>query len=504
MIRLDLACNISLNIPFVNNSTGNFNLDYAWTFDVLGVSTVTDPIFTFPDTGAYTIQLIAGVGSLCPDTTELDLYLPLYGVDLQTITPPTVCEEDSVWLRVEDALEDYSSSIQYTWSPTALLNSPQGVDSMLVITNSTTTIRVRAINSHLCQDSIDVLITVNKAVAAFDTLDLVCNTSLVVPLVNASSSNFTPLDYAWNIPTVTTSTSENPTITFPDTGQYTIQLIAGAGSLCPDTVEIPIYMPLEGLLLSAPNDTVFCKGDTIELTVFNALDAYTDTVIYSWSPTADIISGQDRDTAYAFLQNDKTYTVIGVNSYGCRDTVEALGRILFPWPILNITSSADSIFLGQTVDFTATNNVDYTYNWVPDTTLSNYTIYDPTARPRQSGYYYLTVKNLEGCTTLDSILVTLKEPICGLPIIFIPNAFSPDGDGYNDELIVNGNNITSMTLQIYNRWGERVFETNDQNAGWDGRFRGAALPPDVYGYYLQCVCDDGSTLRTKGNITLLR
>jgi gliding motility-associated-like protein len=502
---LDLACNISLNIPFVNSSTSNFSpTNYQWTFDNLGTSTDANTTFMFPDTGAYTIQLIAGVGSLCPDTTELALYLPLYGVDLQPITAPTICRGDSVWLNVEDALQAYSSSIQYTWSPSNLLASGQGIDSILVVANATTSIRVSAINSHLCEDSIEVVVTVDTAVAAFDTLDLVCNTSLIVPLVNASTSNFVPLNYAWNIPGVTTSTSQNPIITFPDTGQYTIQLIAGAGALCPDTIAVPIYMPLEGLLLSAPNDTVFCKGDTIELTVGNALDAYTDTVLYSWSPTADIISGQDRDTALAFLQSNQTYTVIGVNSFGCRDTAEALGRILYPSPVLDITSSADSIFLGQRVDFTATDDATYIYTWRTDTTLNSYTIYNPTAKPRQSGFYYLLVQNPLGCTTLDSIEVLLRQPVCGLPVVFIPNAFSPDGDGYNDELLVNGNNITDMTLSIYNRWGERVFVTNNQNAGWDGRYKGAELPPDVYGYYLECVCDDGSTLRTKGNITLLR
>ncbi|MGH1339484.1 MAG: gliding motility-associated C-terminal domain-containing protein [Aureispira sp.] len=502
---LDLACNTSLNIPFVNNSNSNFSpLGYEWSFDALGTSTVANPSFSFPDTGSYAIQLIAGVGSLCPDTVALDLYLPLYGVDLQPLLASTICEGDSVWLRVEDALSAYSNSIQYTWSPSSIVNSMQGIDSILVLPNTTTTIQVRAINSHLCEDSTAVLITVNKAEAAFDTLDLVCNTSLMVPLVNASTSNFAPLMYEWTIPTVTTSTSSDPTIIFPDTGNYTIQLIAGAGSLCPDTLEVPIYIALEGVSLSAPDDTVFCKGDTIELTVTNALDNYTDTVIYSWLPSASIISGANKDTALAFIQTDQTYTVIGLNSHGCRDTTRAIGRILYPSPVLNITASADSIFVGQQVDLLATNDATYSYDWRPDTTLSSYTIYDPTARPRQNNYYYLLVENTLGCTTLDSILIIIKEPTCGLPVVFIPNAFSPDGDGHNDELLVNGNNITSMTLSIYNRWGERVFETKDQNIGWDGRFKDSILPPDVYGYYLQCVCDDGSTLRTKGNITLLR
>ncbi|MFK7799950.1 MAG: gliding motility-associated C-terminal domain-containing protein [Aureispira sp.] len=343
----------------------------------------------------------------------------------------------------------------------------------------------------------------NRTVASFDTVQPPCNSSLNIPFFNSSTGIF-QLDYAWQFDVWGSSTATNPSFTFPDTGNYSIQLIADAGSLCADTITMPIYISLEGLLLSAPNDTLLCKDDTIELTVSNALDAYTDTVFYSWSPSADIISGADNDTALAFLQANQTYTVIGVNSHGCADTAQSNGYILYPSPVLSIRASADSIFVGQQVDLLATNDATYSYNWIPDTTLSSYSIYDPTARPRQSNYYYLLVENTLGCITLDSILIVIKEPTCGLPVVFIPNAFSPDGDGHNDELFVNGNNITSMTLSVYNRWGERVFETNDQAFGWDGNFKGSALPPDVYGYYLQCVCDDGSVLRTKGNITLLR
>ena len=61
-----------------------------------------------------------------------------------------------------------------------------------------------------------------------------------------------------------------------------------------------------------------------------------------------------------------------------------------------------------------------------------------------------------------------------------------------------------MTFVVYNRWGQKVFETNDQSMAWDGTFKGERLPPDVYGYYMQCLCEEGGSLFLKGNITLLR
>lgn len=505
---LNLACNTSLTVPFLNRSTTNLpNISYQWDAFGVGSSTSTNPIFTFPDTGSYTVQLIAGVGSFCPDTTLIDLYLPLYGVLLQGLTSPVACIGDSVWLSVNDALSAYSNSIQYTWSTTGNVANGLNNDSLLIVVDSVNSIDVRvdAINSHLCPDSLFTTIAVQIHQAAFDTLDLVCNTSLNIPFLNRSLSNQSSTTYAWQTSSGDNSSLDDPTFIFPDTGVYTVQLIAGAGTQCPDTVKQMFYLPLEGLDLNANNVTVFCKGDTVKLIVIDALERYSSSVQYQWSPATDVLSGQGTDRITAYINQPNTvFQVIGVNNYGCIDTAEAIGNITYPSPVLTISANPDSIFLGQQTQLLATDNLNYTYNWLPDTTLSALDIYDPTARPKQTQWYVLTVGNSLGCTTTDSILIHIKAPICGEPVLFVPNAFSPDGDGYNDQFFINGNNITDMTLEIYNRWGQQVFATNNQLQGWDGTFNGAELPPDVYGYYIRCVCDDGTTFFKKGNIMLLR
>ena len=94
--------------------------------------------------------------------------------------------------------------------------------------------------------------------------------------------------------------------------------------------------------------------------------------------------------------------------------------------------------------------------------------------------------------------------ICDEPNVFVPNAFTPDGDGHNDIIYVEGNAITDVNFIIYNRWGEQVFNSNVKTNGWDGTYKGKACPPDVYGYYMTCRCADGNELKKKGNITLLR
>ncbi|MCP4441909.1 MAG: gliding motility-associated C-terminal domain-containing protein, partial [Aureispira sp.] len=132
------------------------------------------------------------------------------------------------------------------------------------------------------------------------------------------------------------------------------------------------------------------------------------------------------------------------------------------------------------------------------------TIYNPVVTPTVTTVYNLTVTNSKGCSNQDSIVMNIKPPQCSNPNVFVPNAFTPNNDGQNDVLYVRGANIRELYFAVYDRWGEKVFETTSLDIGWDGTFKGKTLPPDVFGYYLDCKCDDGYTLFQKGNVTLIR
>jgi gliding motility-associated-like protein len=86
----------------------------------------------------------------------------------------------------------------------------------------------------------------------------------------------------------------------------------------------------------------------------------------------------------------------------------------------------------------------------------------------------------------------------------VPNVFSPNNDGKNDQLFVYSNYIVSMELHIFNQWGQRMVKLTDQKQGWDGKFRGSPQPVGVYVYVLKAVTTDGRTVNKKGSITLVR
>jgi gliding motility-associated-like protein len=117
----------------------------------------------------------------------------------------------------------------------------------------------------------------------------------------------------------------------------------------------------------------------------------------------------------------------------------------------------------------------------------------PTDTANDLAFYYL-----DGCSLIGVDDTINKEEI------YIPNVFSPNGDGINDKLYVHGNNITYLEFYIYNRWGELIFNTNDLDHGWDGTYNLKNCDPAVFYYYAKVMFNDGTEKSKKGNVTLIR
>ncbi|MCK9612345.1 MAG: gliding motility-associated C-terminal domain-containing protein [Bacteroidales bacterium] len=112
-------------------------------------------------------------------------------------------------------------------------------------------------------------------------------------------------------------------------------------------------------------------------------------------------------------------------------------------------------------------------------------------------YYFFD--NFSLCPCADTIPPAEPEPV-----VYIPNIFSPNGDGNNDVLYVRSEHIKELNFSIYNRWGEKVFESQNKNDGWDGNYKGKPCSVDVYVYHATIVFEDGTETSRKGNVTLVR
>jgi gliding motility-associated-like protein len=167
----------------------------------------------------------------------------------------------------------------------------------------------------------------------------------------------------------------------------------------------------------------------------------------------------------------------------------------------------ETIAAGSAVTLKPTQSGIVRIEWKPDTTLSCLDCFRPNAHPYYTTTYYATGYNEWGCEASDSVTVFVR---CNGSLVFIPNTFSPNGDGKNDYFFPRGKGIDRMSsFRVFNRWGELVFErtnvaVNEERAGWDGTFRGKELAPDVYVYVMQSECSTGELLQWKGDIAIIR
>ncbi|MCX7697523.1 MAG: gliding motility-associated C-terminal domain-containing protein [Bacteroidales bacterium] len=180
-------------------------------------------------------------------------------------------------------------------------------------------------------------------------------------------------------------------------------------------------------------------------------------------------------------------------------------------PVENIYANADAwadkdtIYQGQSVGIHAIPLYSFlTYQWSPTDYLLNPNSPNTTATPPHTITYYIKIDDGEGCIYDDSVTIVVLEVFCYEPYIFIPNAFTPNSDGKNDVLYVRSKYIDRMYFAIFDRWGEKVFETTNPLEGWDGTYKGKLLEPQVFDYYLEVECFGGQKFRKKGNITLIR
>lgn len=186
-----------------------------------------------------------------------------------------------------------------------------------------------------------------------------------------------------------------------------------------------------------------------------------------------------------------TYSVTASN-IGCSGTASAVVTEITTNPISlgnDISTCKDStVILDAGSGYT-------TYTWGGGES-------SPTISPQNSGTYSVTVVDANNCTISSSIQVTFNS--CANDALFIPTAFSPNGDGKNDLFRVFGSNVQDIDIEVYNRWGELVYSSQYFLGGWDGMYKGVKMPMGVYVYQVRGVFNDGVVRNYKGSITLLR
>lgn len=241
-----------------------------------------------------------------------------------------------------------------------------------------------------------------------------------------------------------------------------------------------------------------CVGDCI---------TFTDTTvgepiewIWDFGPQINPITSNDQNPENVCFNTAGVYSIQLTVKNG-NDVYSSTNNTITVHESPTVTAQFDTIIdLGGYADLVAISPNDVIYNWEPSLNVDCDTCSGTQVQAQETTAYVVTATSSNECFATDTILVQVNF-IEGLGV---PTAFSPNGDGTNDEFFVKGFGIQTMVFSVYNRYGEKVFETTDQSIGWDGTFRNKEQPPGAYVWVLDYVLLEGSKGVKKGGVTLVR
>jgi gliding motility-associated-like protein len=239
------------------------------------------------------------------------------------------------------------------------------------------------------------------------------------------------------------------------------------------------------------NDSLVCNGENVQLFVTGG------TGNYLWYPGTGL-SCTSCSNPIASNIGSTTYYAILLDTHGCDDTLDVTVEIQ-PGFTLQLLNNDTTIYLGEEVQLLAT-GAPY-YYWTPGDYLGFTQSNNPVARPLEDITYTVTGVNInQKCPQKDTVRIKVISQD-----VFVPNAFSPNGDGKNDMFKITARKlITLQEYRIYNRWGQEIFISNDINKGWDGTYKGVPQDGGIYFYTMKVSYVGGKVQNLKGDITLVR
>ncbi|MEL6972822.1 MAG: gliding motility-associated C-terminal domain-containing protein, partial [Bacteroidota bacterium] len=304
------------------------------------------------------------------------------------------------------------------------------------------------------------------------------------------SGGVSPYSFSWNNGGISAAINQLPV------GIYDVQITDAAGcvQVFSEVLSAPAALQAD-VLFSNPD----CSGG--DTGFIQALNTSGGVPPYDYQLNG---GGLQEENLFANL-NPGEYTFTVVDANGCTiDSIAFLqGRVI---PVIELGADT-AIDLGETFPLLVASNVALdSVVWTPEERLSCSTCPRPEAQPLTNTYYQVAVTSADGCTTVDSVLISVRD----VRDVYVPNAFSPNRDGVNDQLVIYGGPEVAIirNFRVFNRWGDLIFEQasllpNSNTGTWDGRFQGDILDSAVFVWLAEIEFIDGRVIPYSGDVLLL-
>lgn len=488
------------SINFVNQSLliGS-STSFYWNFGDGTTSNEYAPNHTYTQAGLYQVTLIVHDLGSCNFADTLVRPILVLANSTQVFPNLINCVGEAVQIGIPPASGD---QVTYQWTPTTGLSNPN-ISNPYASPITATTYHL-ILSDGVCQDTIIQTVIPEDIEITLPSQIVVCHgdVAIISPTVTSNAS----LQYYWSespyFTNILNTDYNDSTLHYTPHQQTTLLYFKAFSESCDAIVVVQLIE--SRIEYTLPNPLISC----FESDVVIDLNVTSPNCTYTWSPNEYIISGADSDSPIVNPPITTTFSVTITNSYGCSDTLSILvtkqtGTFLFEF---EAWCDSPNIFLGQNALLESTNYTDnlYIYSWTPAHLVASPTNHSTNASPIITTIFTVKVTDIYGCSKEDTVTIFVTERICDEPYVYVPNAFTPNGDGNNDVLYVRSEILEIFTLRIYNRLGELLFETNNLLQGWGGTYKGENCPAGVYDFFLEGFCNNQKQILKKGNITLIR
>jgi gliding motility-associated-like protein len=490
---------VVLTMPLCNgnaNGTATFSAfggvaPYQFSTNA-GTSYQTSNTITGLTVGPHTIRIRDGVG--CTKDTVIVLTQPNLLTANATNSNSAGCSNNdgTVTTSANGGTIPYAYSISGPTTNTS--GASTGIFTGLANGNYTVTV----VDANGCSTTANAtVILVDNMFLTLDNEDTICVESSLTfdPQTNPETNLFTWTSLDLPASTIANPAVKNATVTPTDTARYA--LLAQWGTCVRrDTILVNV---LAKPIANAGRDTAICDISYAVLT--GSASNVSGPVNFAWSPAANIQFPNQAVTRVYPVGNNTTftYTLTVTDNYGCRFSVtdQVAVRVQPPVPA----------FAGN--DTIAVTNVPHQlfgsggddYLWSPAAPLNSPFAQNPLATLQNDTKFILQVTDFAGCIGYDTVFIKVYNG----PTYYVPNAFSPNGDGLNDVFrAVPSGIVRTEYFRIFNRYGNLVFDTREYLKGWDGSFLGKKQPLGTYVWMVKGVDRDGKTVEMKGTVMLVQ
>jgi gliding motility-associated-like protein len=473
-------------VQFSDQTRANYGVtnDWKWDFGLVNSSSDTsrlkNPTFAYPAAGTYNVILIVSSNKGCIDTFPRQIDI-VDKAPFSVTNDTLICSADNLQLTATATNPGI-----VTWSPNYNINDIHSF-TPLVSPKINTTYHVNFSDKYGCSASDSVVVKVVNFVSLSARSDTaICRTDSI-RLTTFSDA----LMYTWTPSATLSSTTVQSPLAIPvaDTTRY--HVIGRIGSCTKEDDVVIRTSPYP--TANAGKDTSVCYG-------FNASLHASGGSVYSWSPAFFLNS---TSIANPVSQNPTTsirYIVTVSDNKGCPKPVNDTVLVNVTHIIANAGPRDTSVVLTQPLQLQATGGTNY--QWTPSTWLTDPSIANPVSLPLENITYALRVSDAQGCFGLDTINVHVFKTT---PMLFVPSAFTPNGDVLNDVFKPIAAGIRSLeSFRVYNRWGQLMYSTTELGKGWDGRFGGNLQGTATYVWYAEATDYLGKKIFKKGSVVLIR